>query len=283
MQMKRFCLAFFLSLTLALLAPMSSFAAPPDGGGPWADTVVSSSQALRKDGSAVLPARSDPTSTLGVAENDTVDSHFFSLGFGGSITLGFDNGISSGTLIVEATNPGYPPEKAKVEVSPDGSTWTLAGTVTQDGEVALPQNVRCAKFVRLTDVSNPSDFSDDTADAYDVDGVKALGDPCEVPTPTPPCDKNCCGDVTISQSNTTSVQTIISSSAISGGNKIKNNTNSTINLRTGKAKNKTLVAVTGGSNNVNTGGCCNKDCCGKANNITIQNNGAGSNNSVVVH
>lgn len=280
--MKRICLSL-LVLLLTLFVPSSVFAAPPDGPGPWADTVVSSSQGMRKDGSAVLPARSNPASALGVAENDTVDGSFYSLGFAGSITLGFDNGISGGTLIVEATNPGYPAEKAKVEVSSDGSTWVLAGTVTQDGEVSLPQSVTCAKFVRVTDTSNPADFSDGTADAYDVDGVKSTGSNCTVPTPTPPCDSKCCGDVTINQSNKTKVITVISAHANTGGNSASGNTGGNVSITTKKAKNKVTVTTTGGSNiaNVGSSSCCSSSSSGSTN-ITISGNGTGSTNTVTV-
>lgn len=154
------------------------FAAAPDGLGPWADTVISSTQGLTKNGLAVPAARSNPSAALGVAENDTVETHFFSLGFGGTITLGFDNGISSGVFVVEATNPGYPDEIASVEVSEDGTTWFPAGNLTRDGSVPLPDGVTCGRFVRVTDTSNPDDFQDGTADGYDVDGVQARGDLC---------------------------------------------------------------------------------------------------------
>src|SRR5581483_12293450 len=92
-----------------------SFAAAPDGLGPWADSVLSSHQGLMKNGLAVPAARSDPTAAVGIAENTPlVDTTFFSLGFGGNIVLGFDNGISSGAMMVEATiQPGYPDETAK--------------------------------------------------------------------------------------------------------------------------------------------------------------------------
>jgi hypothetical protein len=170
--------SLFLPAILIGSLVVPAFAAAPDGQGPWADTVVSSNQGLTRDGNPVPAARSNPSAALGVAENDTVDTHFFSLGFGGVITLGFDNGISSGTYVVEATNQGYPNETAKVEVSEDGNNWFLAGNVTQDGTVSLPKEVSCGKFVRITDTSNKRDFSDGTADAYDVDGVRAEGDNC---------------------------------------------------------------------------------------------------------
>lgn len=280
--MKRFCLSILL-LLLILFVPSSVSAAAPDGVGPWADTVVSSSQALRKNGTAVLPARSNPTAALGIAENNTLDGSFFSLGFGGSITLGFDNGISGGTLVVEATNPGYPNEKAQVEVSPDGTTWTVAGTVTTDGEVALPQSVSCAKFVRLTDTSNAADFADDTADAYDVDGVRSTGDTCTVvtPTPTPPCDGSgtgCC-DTNVTQSNVTKSNTVIVATSNTGGNKVSGNTGGTSNITTKKAKTTVNVTTTGGNNVANVSGCCGT----KSTKNVIKNNGAGSKNTIKVN
>ena len=108
-------------LVLPLFALFSSpvSAAAPDGFGPWADKVISTKQGLMKNGQPVPAIRSDASSALGVAENDTVEGHFYSLGFGGKITLGFKNGIKNGVVLVEATNPNYPHEKAKIEVSPD--------------------------------------------------------------------------------------------------------------------------------------------------------------------
>lgn len=280
--MKRFCLSILLFL-LVLVVPSSVSAAAPDGLGPWADNVVSSSQGMRKNGTAVLPARSNPSAALGVAENDTNDGSFFSLGFGGSITLGFDNGISGGTLVVEATNPGYPNEKAKVEVSPDGTNWTVAGNVEADGEVSLPQSVTCAKFVRVTDTSNAADFSDDTADAYDVDGVRSTGDTCTVPTPTPPCDQNgkdcCASGVKVSQKNTTVVVNAISQVGNTGGNTIKDTTGGNNKIKTGNVKNKTTIAVQGGSNIANVNNSC---CSGGSTNIEIKNNGKNSKNKVTI-
>jgi len=165
---------------LALLATAGvalTFAAAPDGLGPWADNVVTTTQGLRNNGTPVLAVRSDPTSALGVAENTNADGTFYSLGFGGSITLGFVNGISSGEFVVEATNNPYPNETATVEVSQDGVNYYNAGTVTQDGTVPLPSQVSCGKFVRITDTSNKALF-EPTADGYDVDGVEAQGLSC---------------------------------------------------------------------------------------------------------
>jgi len=179
---------------LLLFLTTSVSAGAPDGSGPWADEVVSSNQTTTKDGqlvSLVNPLRSDPTTALGEAEYTNADGYFFSLGFGGSITLKFDNPFSNGVLVVESTYDNYPLEKAKVEVSSDGSNWFEAGQVVQDGTVTQPEGVSCAAYVRITDISSTDDFQEGTADGYDVDGVKVEGETaCEInqetePTPTP--------------------------------------------------------------------------------------------------
>jgi hypothetical protein len=167
-------------MVAATFVATPAFAAAPDGLGPWADAVHSSSQGLQKNGQPVDAARSNPSAALGVAENDTNPASFFSLGFGGAITLAFENGIQSGVLVVEATNLGYPSEKAKVEVSRNGTDFVTAGEVSQDGSVSVPSNVGCVKYVRVSDISNPADFTDETADGYDVDGVKSEGKACPV-------------------------------------------------------------------------------------------------------
>ena len=151
-------------------------AAAPDGSGPWADSVVSTNQGLTLNGqpvSSFYPLRSNPSSALGVAENDTTEGNFYSLGFGGSMVLQFDNPISNGVVLVEATNPEYPFARVQVELSDDNLIWHYAGTVVQDGYVAMPRTVSCARYVRLTDISHPANFADPDADGYDVDGVMA--------------------------------------------------------------------------------------------------------------
>lgn len=185
--MKSF-IAVLLTVTGLFLASslVNVYAAAPDGSGPWADSVVNFSQGLTKAGGAIDANRSDASQALGVAEQTVAPGTFVSLGFGGSLTLQFDNGISNGVFVVESTNPNYPVEHAHVDVSADGSTWFSAGNLDQTGTVNQPENLTCAKYVRITDTSNSADFSDDTADAYDVDGVQATeGEACTVVTPTP--------------------------------------------------------------------------------------------------
>lgn len=165
----------------------TAFAAAPDGPGPWADTVLSSSQGLMKNGNPVPLDRSDPNEALGLAEFSLTEK-FFSLGFGGNIILGFDNGMSDGAIIVESTFPDYPGESATVDMSQDGITWVNAGAVLQDGIVNQPEEIECVRYIRITDTSIPANFPDDIADGYDVDGVQTTGDSCDpevTPTPTP--------------------------------------------------------------------------------------------------
>jgi hypothetical protein len=177
--MKKLLILVSILALVTLLAPATLvFAATPDGAaGPWADSVVSYTQGLRKDGSPVLAARSNPNAALGVAENNTVEGNFFSLGFGGWIILGFDNWIINGTgndiQIVEATNETYPAELIDVYVSQDGSSWVqIADNVNKDVSVDMG-SMTWARYVKIVDQTDPSVHSSN-ADAYDLDGVKAI-------------------------------------------------------------------------------------------------------------
>lgn len=157
---------------------------------PWAVDVKSFTQGTRKDGTPVIPTRSDPNLALGAAQTtgaatDVNPTGFFSLGFGGQIVLHFPNGIDDGPgvdiRIYEATGlNNYPAEKVKVEVSPDGLDWTTItvtpSMITYDGTIAIDLNgISIARYVRLTDTSNPADFSSiPDADGYDLDAVESI-------------------------------------------------------------------------------------------------------------
>ena len=150
--------------------------APEDA---WADEVVSFTQGVRNNGTAVLPERSDASQALGIAENDDT-FNFVSLGFGGEIVLRFDEIIVNGSgddIEVVETGFGNPsdeeyPETAEVYASQDGETWEFLGTDIQDGTFDLG-SLEWAQYVRIVDVSDPEDFND-TADGFDVDGVRAI-------------------------------------------------------------------------------------------------------------
>lgn len=186
---KNYVLPIVMGLLLNIFLAKEVQAGSPDGSGPWADSVVSANQGFMKNGQPVPAARSNPQAALGVAEQSLIDTDFFSLGFGGNIVLRFDNGVRNGLVVIETTFSGYPVEKADVSVSTDGTTWISAGIVNQDGQISIPENVPCVNYVKITDVSNSADFSDETADAYDVDGVQAINaQTCDNQYPTPTLD-----------------------------------------------------------------------------------------------
>lgn len=138
---------------------------------------------LRKNGTAVLPDRSDPTdalvaqSTGAASDSPVIAGSFFSLGFGGSIVVGFSqpflNTAGTDITIYEVTGGVYPDELVDVEVSSSSvGPWTLIGNDVARDE-SLEMILGSAQFVRITDQSNIALF-ESTADGYDLDGVKAL-------------------------------------------------------------------------------------------------------------
>lgn len=172
---------FTVSLSDAFINAIDADAPAPQ----WATGVVSSSQGLRKDGSPVPPDRSDATDALGAPESlgvpddaPVIPGTFFSLGFGGSIVLSFDEPIVNvgGSEIkdFEVTGGSYPDEKVKTEGSQDGVNWVVLETSgARDHEVDLGP-LPWAKYVRITDVSDINLF-EDTADGYDLDAVQTIG------------------------------------------------------------------------------------------------------------
>jgi hypothetical protein len=151
----------------------------------FADGFQDVSQGLRKDNTPVDLDRSDPTQAL-VAESTGADPDpvvtpgtFFSLGFGGSLVVSFSQPIpdepGDDFLIYEVTGGTYPTELVKVEGSTNGTTWVVLDTaLATDGFVDISGQLSFVKYLRITDVSNPADFSDDIADGYDLDGVQAV-------------------------------------------------------------------------------------------------------------
>jgi hypothetical protein len=115
-------------------------------------------------------------------------SGFFSLGFGGSITLAFDGPVYNSyspyqVAGVEITGgSSYPLEKAKVEFLYNGDWYEAATELTNQpvngGDpktftyVRLPAGIPYAEQVKITDTTDPA-LHNATADGYDLDAVKA--------------------------------------------------------------------------------------------------------------
>ncbi len=163
----------------------------------WADEFILSDQGTRKDGSFVSSERTNPDSALG-----SPDSQFFSLGVEGDLTVKFvhpvidqeAHDLSFHEIINGRTS--YPFEKAKVEVSQDGTNWQYLGQVTnKDGgngvgllDIASLNNWSWIQYVRLTDITDYS-LHANNADGYDIDAIDAVWQVCEPrePEPLPVC------------------------------------------------------------------------------------------------
>ena len=155
----------------------------------------------------------------------------------------------------------------------------MAGNVSADGEVNKPDSISCARYVRVTDTSNPENFSDETADGYDVDGVRATGEPCTPPTPTPtPGGGDSVCNIKVNQNNTAVMGNVVNAKANTGKNKANKNNGGNTNINTGNANVNINASNSGGSNIANVGGCANGDI-----NATIKGNGAGSTNTININ
>ncbi|MGB3775333.1 MAG: T9SS type A sorting domain-containing protein, partial [Leeuwenhoekiella sp.] len=151
----------------------------------FGESVANYAPGSKKDGSALPASRSNPERALGMPmENDNYN--YVSLGFGGSIVIELGCEVmdmdGNDLLIVETgfNDLGQPcetyPEKAMIEASLDGETWSVIGTgICRDGEVDLADGgLSSARFIRVTDMSNPADFTDGAADGYDLDGILVI-------------------------------------------------------------------------------------------------------------
>jgi hypothetical protein len=144
-----------------------------------AQKVITYTQGLRKNGTPINLARTNPLNALGVPQGTEV-INFVSLGFGGQLILKFDfvvfNKEGDDIKITETSysNPLCPnyPEKALIEVSMDGNYWTLIGEVCMDSYIEMGY-VKHFQYMRITDRSPFSQFTS-SADGYDVDGVMSL-------------------------------------------------------------------------------------------------------------
>jgi len=179
-KMNKLALVIVILVFLTSIFPMMTIADPAVPA-MWASSVVNYSQGLRKNGTPVLPERSNSSNTLGPPDSGVSGPpvKFFSLGFGGWIILGFPHIIANGpgddVLVIETTWGTYPLESADVYVSQDGIGWVLAGSVNnvnKQGKVLLPSTLPWVNYVKIVDTCNPALFGGD-GDGYDLDAVGA--------------------------------------------------------------------------------------------------------------
>jgi hypothetical protein len=151
----------------------------------FATFVVDYNPGPRRNGVAPLLERQDATKALGAPER--VDNmNFVSLGFGGSLILGFSCVIFDkpgyDIEIVETSFGNHTcnsyPEKAVVEGSLDLINWFTIGEICLDAFLDL-DGKGPIQYIRITDISNPLSFSNsNTSDGYDVDGVVVMQPGC---------------------------------------------------------------------------------------------------------
>jgi len=147
-------------------------------------------QGDKKNGDPVLPGRSDPNEVLGAPDGiGSPASGFYSLGFGGVITVVFTEPVYDGPgndlIFHEITNSrqSYPEELASVEVSSDGSTYFPIGTASSQDPAGVASldiatsGLSSILYIRVTDTTNSS-IHGATADGYDLDAIEGIYGQC---------------------------------------------------------------------------------------------------------
>jgi hypothetical protein len=157
---------------------------PPTPQGCFASQVVGFSQGLTKLGTPVNPERSIPENALGApdGQNPVVNApvqNFYSLGFGGSITLAFPHPIANGEgadIKIWESSASPNAERARISVSQNGIDFVEVGEVSMTGTVDFGAAFSdYVLFVKITDISNPAQFGNNqVSDGYDVDAVECL-------------------------------------------------------------------------------------------------------------
>jgi hypothetical protein len=148
----------------------------------YANSVVSAnSTGLNLGGTAISADRLNANGALGGPSDTTANSAgFYSLGFGGSLTLGFSGLFGSGTAIFfETTNPGYGTESADVFVfdvasnafvfagNVDNLAGGLGDTLSFDGLCLAG----CSSLKLVDTTSQKVYAGNKTADGFDVNSV----------------------------------------------------------------------------------------------------------------
>ncbi len=151
-----------------------------DPGACFASEAIEYSPGLTMGDGALNANRTDPTQATG--EPERIDQLVFTtLGYGGSITLGFDgpvlNGLGSDLEVVETSynNPGCDayPEFADVHVSVDGVNYFYAGTVCKGAAFIDIDDAGPFDYINYVRISS-NDLLTSSGDGFDLDGVVAI-------------------------------------------------------------------------------------------------------------
>ncbi|MCA1751539.1 MAG: T9SS type A sorting domain-containing protein [Flavobacteriales bacterium] len=147
----------------------------------YASELVEYVEGITSDGGSIDAVRTDPTEALG--EPERTDSYVFTtLGYGGSLTLGFNGAVPNGEgddIEVVETSFNTPdcatyPEFADIYLSQDGENFLYATTICKgnafiDIDDANPD----WEFITYVKIVNNNELTT-TPDGYDVDGVVAF-------------------------------------------------------------------------------------------------------------
>lgn len=147
---------FACAVALSLSAATASHAAPI-----YATSVLDYTPGTFQQ---VLAGRADPNSALGAE-----DGSFVSLGFGGSIVLGFSQSFRAVGKVFEVTfnNKANHKESADIFGSADGVTWTLLASLQN----FMSTSFSAAGTFSQLKIVDTSDASGPTFDGFDVDAV----------------------------------------------------------------------------------------------------------------
>lgn len=142
----------------------------------YANSYQNYNPGLTKAGNALPDDRDNPANAFGASDNK-----FVSLGFGGSIELGFGTGFGASTMVIETSfgDPDFAnyPEQAEVWVQDAiDAVWYLAGTVQVNGGTLSLMGIGNELFslMRIVDISDADDFKYGHDDGFDIDSVKVV-------------------------------------------------------------------------------------------------------------
>jgi WD40 repeat protein len=166
----------------------------PEPGECYAAEVIEYVQGLKNNEQPIAANRTNPQQALGEPEG-TDNLVFVTLGYGGSLTLGFNGSVPNlegdDIQVIETTfnnSVGCEtyPEYADVYVSPNGTDFFLAGTVCKSDNAVDISDAGPFDYIELVKLVN-NDSLTTTPDAFDVDGVIAIHNCVEEPELNPFC------------------------------------------------------------------------------------------------